>query len=156
MTNIDEVFKMLADQGQYPRINADAYIMLELMGHRLDREVERNFVEARNLSLEGRDITSYIDSHLEISNVLRTTMPHFEAGITPDMQLTYPSLSDLPVKSAMIRAADKVYLLADSSKIGTSSFASLGRLSLIDTLITDSKITPAQLEAIRELKVEVI
>ena len=80
MTNIDEVFKMLADQGQYPRINADAYIMLELMGHRLDREVERNFVEARNLSLEGRDITSYIDSHLEISNVLRTTMPHFDGG----------------------------------------------------------------------------
>ena len=72
------------------------------------------------------------------------------------MQLTYPSLSDLVVKSAMIRAADKVYLLADSSKIGVSSFASLGRLSLIDTLITDSKITSAQTAAIRELKVEVL
>ena len=72
------------------------------------------------------------------------------------MQLTYPSVSDLIVKSTMIRSADKVYLLADSSKIGVSSFASLGRLSLIDTLITDSKITPEQVEAIRELKVEVL
>jgi len=78
------------------------------------------------------------------------------AGISEDMQLTYPSLSDLVVKSAMIRAAGKVYLLADSSKIGFSSFASLGRLSLIDTLITDSKITQAQRETIRELKVEIL
>ena len=78
------------------------------------------------------------------------------AGISPDLQLTYPSLSDLVVKSAMIRASDKVYLVADSSKIGITSFASLGRLSLIDTLITDSKISPAQIEAIRELKVDLL
>lgn len=80
MTNMDEVFRTLADQGQYPRINSDAYIMLELMGHRLDREVERNFVAAKEQHLEGRQITAYIDEHLEIANVLRTTMPHFDGG----------------------------------------------------------------------------
>ena len=80
MTNMDEVFRTLADQGQYPRINSDAYIMLELMGHRLDREVERNFVAAKEQHLEGRQITAYIDQHLEIANVLRTTMPHFDGG----------------------------------------------------------------------------
>lgn len=78
------------------------------------------------------------------------------AGISPDMQLTYPSLSDLVVKSAMIRAANKVYLLADSSKIGVSSFASLGRITLIDTLITDSQISDGQLQMLRELNVEVL
>ena len=80
MTNIDEVFRTLADQGQYPRINSDAYIMLELMGHRLDREVERNFTAAKKKDLEGRQITAYIDEHLDIANVLRTTMPHFDGG----------------------------------------------------------------------------
>ena len=80
MTNMDEVFRTLADQGQYPRINSDAYIMLELMGHRLDREVERNFVAAKKQHLEGRQITAYIDEHLDIANVLRTTMPHFDGG----------------------------------------------------------------------------
>ena len=80
MTNIDEVFGMLADQGQYPRINSDAYIILELMGHRLDREVERNYAEARRQNLEGRRITEYIDTHLDISNVLRSSMPHFDGG----------------------------------------------------------------------------
>ena len=80
MTNIDEVFRMLADQGQYPRISSDAYLMLELMGHRLDREVERNYAAAKKLKLEGRQITSYIDAHLDIADVLRTTMPHFDGG----------------------------------------------------------------------------
>ena len=80
MTNIDEVFGMLADQGQYPRINADAYILLELMGHRLDREVERNYVDAKKLNLEGKEITSYIDQHVRIANVLSTTMHHFDGG----------------------------------------------------------------------------
>lgn len=72
------------------------------------------------------------------------------------MQLTYPGLSDLVVKSAMIRAADKVYLLADSSKLGESSFASLGRITLIDTLITDSKISPEQLQTLQELHVDIL
>ncbi|MBQ5529336.1 MAG: amidophosphoribosyltransferase [Bacteroidales bacterium] len=80
MTNVDDVFKMLAEQGQYPRNSSDSYIMLELMGHRLDREVERNYQDAKKLQLEGHQITDYIDSHMEMSNVLRTTMPHFDGG----------------------------------------------------------------------------
>ncbi|MCM1079733.1 MAG: amidophosphoribosyltransferase [Bacteroidales bacterium] len=80
MTNIDEVFGKLTAQGQYPRIYSDSYIMLELMGHRLDREVERNFALAKERGLEGKDITDYIDSNMEIANVLKTGMAHFDGG----------------------------------------------------------------------------
>ena len=80
MTNIDEVFSFLTAQGQSPRIYGDSYITLELMGHRLDREVERLYGEARRQGLEGTDITRFIDSHVEIANVLRTTMPRFDGG----------------------------------------------------------------------------
>jgi amidophosphoribosyltransferase len=80
MTNIDEVFEFLTAQGQSPRIYGDSYITLELMGHRLDREVERLYSEARQQGLEGTDITRYIDDHVEMANVLRTTMPHFDSG----------------------------------------------------------------------------
>lgn len=80
MTNIDHVFQKITAQGQCPRIYSDSYIMLEWMGHRLDREVERNFVEAQRQGLEGRDITDYIDQHVEMSNVLQTTMPDFDGG----------------------------------------------------------------------------
>ena len=54
--------------------------MLEWMGHRLDREVERNFQDAKEQGLEGTDITDYIDSHVKMSNVLKTTMPDFDGG----------------------------------------------------------------------------
>ena len=80
MTNIGEVFQFLTAQGQSPRVYGDAYITLELMGHRLDREVERLFEEAKAKGLEGLDITRYIDDHVEMANVLRTTMTHYDGG----------------------------------------------------------------------------
>ena len=80
MTNIDEVFQFLTAQGQSPRVYGDAYITLELMGHRLDREVERLYEEAKAKGLEGLDITRYIDDHVEMANVLRTTMTHYDGG----------------------------------------------------------------------------
>ena len=80
MTNIDEVFLFLTEQGQSPRILGDSYITLELMGHRLDREVERLYNVACSKGLEGKDITQYIDDHVEMANVLKTTMSHFDGG----------------------------------------------------------------------------
>jgi len=80
MTNIDEVFRFLTAQGQSPRLYGDAYITLELMGHRLDREVERLFGEAKDKGLEGLGLTSYIDGHICMANVLKTTMSHFDGG----------------------------------------------------------------------------
>ena len=80
MTNIDEVFRFLTEMGQSPRVLGDSYITLELMGHRLDREVERLYTIARELKLEGTAITKFIDDHVKMGNVLRSTMPHFDGG----------------------------------------------------------------------------
>ncbi len=80
MTNIGDVFEILTEQGQCPRIYSDTNILLELMGHRLDREVERNFVDAQKLGLEKRAITNYIEENVQMSNVLKTTMQHFDGG----------------------------------------------------------------------------
>ena len=80
MTNIEEVFSLLTRQGQCPRIYSDSYIMLELMGHRLDREVDRNFVAAKALDMQDVEITKYIEDHVKMSNVLKTTMTHFDGG----------------------------------------------------------------------------
>ena len=80
MTNIDEVFAELTRQGQCPRVYSDTYTMLELMGHRLDREVERNFQIAKLHGFENTDITDYIEKNVLISNVLKQTMTHFDGG----------------------------------------------------------------------------
>jgi DeoR/GlpR family transcriptional regulator of sugar metabolism len=62
------------------------------------------------------------------------------AGISLRTGLTYPSISDLVVKKAMINAADTTFLVADSTKIGKTAFASLGALALINYIITDDGI----------------
>ena len=80
MTNINEIFEKMVKQGQSPRIYSDSYITLELMGHRLDREVERLYAEAKRKGLEDTDITHYIEADVQISNVLRTTMGDYDGG----------------------------------------------------------------------------
>lgn len=80
MTNIEEIFDKLVKQGQYPRIYSDSYITLEFMGHRLDREVERNFIEGQKKGLKDQDITRYIEDNIKISNVLKSTMADYDGG----------------------------------------------------------------------------
>ncbi|MBP3776955.1 MAG: amidophosphoribosyltransferase [Prevotella sp.] len=80
MTNIDEVFQFLTSQGQSPRIYGDSYIMLELMGHRLDREAERLYAEAKERQLEGTAVTQYIEDYIKMENVLQKTLKHFDGG----------------------------------------------------------------------------
>ncbi len=80
MTNISEVFSYLTSQGQSPRLLSDSYITLELMGHRLDREVERLYGEAVSRGFTARDITRYIEDNISIANVLRSTMGHYDGG----------------------------------------------------------------------------
>lgn len=80
MTNIEEIFDKLVKQGQYPRIYSDSYITLEFMGHRLDREVERNFIEGQKKGLKDQDITRYIEDNIKICNVLKSTMTDYDGG----------------------------------------------------------------------------
>ncbi|MCD8202140.1 MAG: amidophosphoribosyltransferase [Prevotella sp.] len=80
MTNIDEIFSKIIRQGQSPRIYSDSFITLELMGHRLDREVERNYAEALEKGLKDQEITRYIEDNICIENVLKTTMNDFDGG----------------------------------------------------------------------------
>ena len=80
ITNNDEVFKEIVSKGQHPRNNASTYFMLEQMGHRLDREVERVFRQAEDLGLQGLGITQYIEDNMDIANVMRTSAPIWDGG----------------------------------------------------------------------------
>ncbi|HWI89798.1 MAG TPA: DeoR/GlpR family DNA-binding transcription regulator [Flavisolibacter sp.] len=78
------------------------------------------------------------------------------AGISLKSGLTYPSISDLVVKKAMIDASEVTYLVADSTKIGKSAFASLGALSLINYIITDEGIEDKHKEIFLDNEIELI
>ena len=95
------------------------------------------------LSLTGQKAADFL-ADLHVDKLFLAT-----AGISLKSGLTYPSISDLVVKKAMINAADTVYLVADSTKVGKPSLASLGALSLIHYLITDSSISKEDKELFR-------
>ena len=80
MTNVMEIFNEIAVKGQHPRMVSDTYILLEQLGHRLDRESERCFAEALRLGLENTDITRYIEEHINLSNVLKLSAPVWDGG----------------------------------------------------------------------------
>ena len=80
MTNVMEIFNEIAVKGQHPRMVPDTYILLEQLGHRLDRESERCYEEAKSLGLENTDITHYIEDHINLCNVLRQSAPVWDGG----------------------------------------------------------------------------
>lgn len=80
MTNSDEVFAHLKSLGQHPRINADTYVLLEQLGHRLDRESERVYAEAKSEGLTGMAVTQYIEQHINVANILSDCSPLWDGG----------------------------------------------------------------------------
>lgn len=80
MTNVPEIFDTIAVQGQHPRMVSDTYILLEQLGHRLDRESERCFEDAKKKGLTGLDITRYIEDHINVCNALRVASPVWDGG----------------------------------------------------------------------------
>ena len=75
-----EIFNEIAVKGQHPRMVSDTYILLEQLGHRLDRESERCFEEAKALGLVNTDITHYIEDHINLCNVLQQSAPVWDGG----------------------------------------------------------------------------
>jgi DeoR/GlpR family transcriptional regulator of sugar metabolism len=102
------------------------------------------------LSLTGQKAADFFKG-LNVQKLFLAT-----AGISLKSGLTYPSISDLVVKKAMIDAAETTYLVADSTKMGKSALASLGALSLIDYIITDEGIEDKHMQVFKNNEIELI
>lgn len=80
MTNVPEIFGSIATKGQHPRMMSDTYILLEQLGHRLDRESERCYVEAKSKGLKNTDITRYIEENIDVANILKSAALVWDGG----------------------------------------------------------------------------
>lgn len=76
-------------------------------------------------------------------------------GIDPEYGLSTTHIQEACLNQAMITAATKTIVLADSSKFGRRGFSKICNMSDIDWVITDSGISPKMLEAIEEQGVKV-
>ncbi|MFC2358948.1 amidophosphoribosyltransferase [Porphyromonas endodontalis] len=81
LTNVDAIFDAITSKGQHPRVISDMHILLEQIGHRLDREVERVYTMGRlEHNLRGMDITHYIEEKMDLAQVLRKATPLWDGG----------------------------------------------------------------------------
>ena len=77
-------------------------------------------------------------------------------GIDPVIGATVHDERAAAVNSLMARRATRAVIVADSSKIGRTAFATLGDLRIFSTLITDAGITEEQTAAFTDNGLEVI
>lgn len=80
MTNVDEIFNSIISTGQHPRLYADTFLLLEQLGHALDRENERLFAANKEAGLKGLDLSRAIAKDLNMTNVLHRCAPTWDGG----------------------------------------------------------------------------
>ena len=126
MTNVDEIFKSITSIGQHPREYSDTYIILEQMGHRLDREVERVYNLATAEGRKGMDITNYIEDNMDVANVLKTSSKVWDGGyvingLTGSGEM-FSMRDPWGIRPAFYYADDEVIVLASERPVIQTTF----------------------------------
>lgn len=80
LTNVDEIFKEITDLGQHPRYYADGFILLEQIGHALDRENERVYELNHAAGLRGMELSRKIARDIDVRNILHRCAPKWDGG----------------------------------------------------------------------------
>lgn len=80
MTNVDEMFDQLIREGQHPRDYADTFVMLESLGHYLDREVQYQYDRIDRENLNGQEVSHLIEEKLDIQFLLRRASKIWDGG----------------------------------------------------------------------------
>ncbi|MGI9861499.1 DeoR/GlpR family DNA-binding transcription regulator [Moorella naiadis] len=129
---------------------------LTVVTHSLDIALELMDNPNLNLILTGGVVRSR--THALIGPLAEGALARFKvqksfvavSGIDLEGGLSVTNLLEIPLKQRLLAAGEEVIILADSSKIGKTSFAHLASLDQAHRLITDAGIHPEhrqQLEA---------
>ena len=77
-------------------------------------------------------------------------------GFTADAGISTTDPDEAFTKELVIRRSEKVFLIADSSKLGVASFSASGNISDIDFIITDPAVSGNFVKQLRKKGVKVI
>lgn len=107
--------------------------------------------KAPTLSVTGEKAAKFFDNTIVAAKLFLAA-----TGISEEGRITYPGLNDIPLKKAMVGAAQEVFLVADSTKMGKIAFASLGDIDLVHHLITDAGIPESYVALFESRGIDVI
>lgn len=132
---------MTSSLAVYEELGVDPAIQLILLGG----VVRRNY----------RSLVGFLTEDA-LRQVHATTLFLGASGVRPDGYVMDTTHVEVPVKRAMIAAADRVVLLADAGKFPGSGYARVCGPSELDLVVTNATACRATVGALREANVEVV
>jgi amidophosphoribosyltransferase len=80
LTNVDELFQSLIDEGQHPRNYSDTVTLLEKTGYYLDDEIQNMYRLYRDQGYSKVDISLMIEKNLDLVSVLSKSCRNWDGG----------------------------------------------------------------------------
>ncbi len=98
----------------------------------------------------GADALQFLDTlHVDVAFVGTN-------ALTVEHGLSTPDADEAGVKRSIVRCAERVVVVADSSKIGRRNLLRFAPISAVDVLVTDSEIEETDHKQLAELGIEVV
>ena len=80
ITNGEEVFSKVVEEGQHPRIYSDTVILLEQIGNYLDKENQRLYDQFKAEGFDGVALTNKIEDNIDFANVIQEPSKTWDGG----------------------------------------------------------------------------
>lgn len=80
ITNVEEVFSKVVEEGQHPRIYSDTVILLEQIGYYLDKENQRLYDKFKAEGFDGVALTNKIEDNIDFANVIQEPSKTWDGG----------------------------------------------------------------------------
>lgn len=150
-----EIARSLHDKHNLTVVTASLPIAVEIAtSHLIESSIRLiltgGIVRAGELSMIGEIARqSYNKLHVDIAFI-------GVGGISLEDGLTEYNLEDTQIKQALLETAQKKVVVADSSKFGRTTFATIAPLSAIDAIVTDAGISDKILAALTERNICVV
>ncbi len=126
MTNVDEMFEQLISEGQHPRDYADTFVMLESLGHYLDREVQYQYDKIEKSRLNGQEVSRLIEEKLDIPFLLKRASKLWDGGYALCGLIgcgdTFTLRDPWGIRSAFYYSDDEVAVVASERPVIQTAF----------------------------------
>ena len=149
-TSVQALSKFIKAKNKLTVITSSIHVVLQLIN---DSNIEilqlGGYIRHSSASVIG-NYAVYILNNISCSKLFLGV-----DGIDLEYGLSTTNLEEAELNKKMLNAAQKVIVLADSSKFGKKSFARICDLSQVDELITDSGISNSIMKKLEEKDIKV-
>lgn len=80
LTNVDELFQSLIDEGQHPRNYSDTVTLLEKTGYYLDDEIQNRYRHYKESGYAKNEISELIEDNLDMLSILSKSCKDWDGG----------------------------------------------------------------------------